>query len=463
MTNELPPADLPAWEHTRKHRKAVQETLADRRGTGHVLRELKAERARQDAKWGQQTHPSLTGIPALDWFEAQAEASRNRANHHAANGTLSWDHIMQEEWDEARLEAAKGLGFEHLLRQELVQVMAVAGAWIEDLDRKLFFGPVTAQENEAFQTEVRKAQREHQGDMGGMEPNPFHPGTNLLRDLPSFEREEIDVTTSVENGPYGGMHKVMGIMTGRRGAKVTTLGIGPATKKALEDMGYEVEEYGPGPLYDSVVIKPKAKPDTQAEPTIGDFCEKQLGLKLTPWQRECLRSWDMSTSDAAADKAREEAVVTRPERGKAQAYTVGRVTENGPVVGTATSRLGAAGQPVSSYSGGGVRDVTEGKPRIDLMWPLGVPFEAQMLTRVGLWLERGMRKYAERNWERFHTADALTHALASLNRHLGLYMSGDDAEDHAAAIITNVIFAETIRWKIAHGWEPGDTFAGVGE
>lgn len=143
---------------------------------------------------------------------------------------------------------------------------------------------------------------------------------------------------------------------------------------------------------------------------------------------------------------------------------------------------GAAGQPVSSYSGGGVRDVTEGKPRIDLMWPLGVPFEAQMLTRVGMWLERGMRKYAERNWERFHTPDALVHALASLGRHYAEYMTNEatrevctpcqqllDAgyeenpechcqEDHAAAIITNVIFAETIRWKIAHGWTPEGTF-----
>lgn len=80
--------------------------------TDEVLDHVAAERERQDEKWGEQNH--------LDWV---------------------WNAILMEEVGEAAEEvlttafgaAAKGHGD---LRSELVQVAAVAVAWIEAIDRR---------------------------------------------------------------------------------------------------------------------------------------------------------------------------------------------------------------------------------------------------------------------------------------------------------------------------------------
>lgn len=404
--NELPPPGVPARQYSKAERHAVNRLLLDRHATGSMCRELKAERARQDVRWGEQNHPDMTGQPSLEWFTAQAERSRDRAEHHARTGTLAWDHILQEEWDEAREQAA--YGNTHNLRTELVQVMAVAAAWVEAIDRR----EVAAQ-----------AQRRR------FEEDEAHP--RQVIDNPRFlvERESFDATT---------MHDV----ANGQPRTIAGMGMTEQTRNALADMGYVVEEFGDGPMYDAIVVsKPeRGKAQAYAKPSVfSDGHDPRCQWVNKDHAAPCSDSFDSATAGTVTGRL----PMTPERRAKADAIN---------------QAYGAAGQPVSSYSGGGVRDVTEGKPRIDLMWPLGVPFDAQVLTRVGLWLERGMRKYAERNWERFHTADALTHALASLNRHLGLYMSGDESEDHAAAIITNVIFAETIRWKIANNWTPEGTF-----
>lgn len=401
MTSELPPADLPAWRHTTAHRRAVQAALKNRPQTAIVLRELKAERARQDASWGQQDHPDYHGQVSLDWFEAEADSQRNRANHHAANGTLSWDHILLEEVAEARLEMAAGR--QDRLRAELIQVMAVAAAWVEALDRRELaaipdkvlsssgYGPWTTPRPDGAPhlPECRFTWPEHPGpcDVDPAEWT-FHGPDDVCSEGSQHRTRCVQIPGL--HPPVFGRTTVSGMARAKMGVpeagvgdvpRITTYGADADTVEALRNAGYQVEAW-----------------PAVAGAVTGRF---------TPAEAP---------------------------------------TEEAP--------RGAAGQPVTSYSGGGVRDVTEGKPRLDLMWPLGVPFEAQMLTRVGLWLELGMRKYAERNWEKFHTQEALNHALASKARHDAHYACGDTDEDHAAAIITNVIFAETIRWKIANGWMP---------
>lgn len=91
-----------------------------------VLSEVAAERAKQDAKWGaERTHPSGTGkamSPPASYFKTECDRA-------ARDGTITWLHILQEEVAEAAEE-----GDPSLLRQELVQVAAVAVAWIESLD-----------------------------------------------------------------------------------------------------------------------------------------------------------------------------------------------------------------------------------------------------------------------------------------------------------------------------------------
>lgn len=47
----------------------------------------------------------------------------------------------------------------------------------------------------------------------------------------------------------------------------------------------------------------------------------------------------------------------------------------------------------TEFASGMVRDIDEGKPRFDLIRPLGVPYKAQMLTRFAELMARGAKKY----------------------------------------------------------------------
>lgn len=97
--------------------------------TWGVLDEVAAERQRQDERWGQQDHPDHPRGEA--WaalgrlLEAQARATLR------TTGGLSWSAVMAEEIGEA-WNALDGAD----LRAELVQVAAVAVAWIEAIDRR---------------------------------------------------------------------------------------------------------------------------------------------------------------------------------------------------------------------------------------------------------------------------------------------------------------------------------------
>jgi hypothetical protein len=96
--------------------------------TARVLSEIAAERAAQDVKWGEQNHPDGTG-----GLIAQEEAAIERAwtNDQAAAGVLTWADILQEEVSEAFAEDDPAK-----LRAELVQVAAVAVAWVAAIDRR---------------------------------------------------------------------------------------------------------------------------------------------------------------------------------------------------------------------------------------------------------------------------------------------------------------------------------------
>jgi hypothetical protein len=92
-----------------------------------VLSDFAAERERQLVKWGPQQHPDGTSI-------GHAEAAnhyRALADVRAARGALTWLDILLEEVFEAAAETGA-----EALRAELVQVGAVATAWIEDIDKR---------------------------------------------------------------------------------------------------------------------------------------------------------------------------------------------------------------------------------------------------------------------------------------------------------------------------------------
>lgn len=93
-----------------------------------VLDDVRTERMRQIAKWGEQHREDGTGGGATGLGAEQAKRVCQRAE---ANGGASWNQVLSEEYFEAIAETDPAK-----LRAELVQVAAVACAWIEDIDSR---------------------------------------------------------------------------------------------------------------------------------------------------------------------------------------------------------------------------------------------------------------------------------------------------------------------------------------
>lgn len=92
-----------------------------------VAADVLEERVRQEAKWGEQSHPDGTGPQYASHADgARAECDRE---HRAGHGT--WRHILLEEVWEAMAEDDPAK-----LRAELVQVAGVATAWAQAIDRR---------------------------------------------------------------------------------------------------------------------------------------------------------------------------------------------------------------------------------------------------------------------------------------------------------------------------------------
>jgi hypothetical protein len=98
---------------------------------------IESERLRQEDKWGEQHHANGTAagehpssILRRD-FETRATFERYRCEFFFAAGNGSWQTILEEEVSEAYAAPT-----EETLREELTHVIAVAVAWIEDLDSR---------------------------------------------------------------------------------------------------------------------------------------------------------------------------------------------------------------------------------------------------------------------------------------------------------------------------------------
>lgn len=92
-----------------------------------VLSDVAAERIAQEAMWGAQDFPDGSGP---EW-NAAADEAKAACREAAELGTLTWRHILAEEFFEAMAESEPGP-----LRAELVQTAAVAVKWIQSLDRR---------------------------------------------------------------------------------------------------------------------------------------------------------------------------------------------------------------------------------------------------------------------------------------------------------------------------------------
>jgi hypothetical protein len=111
--------------------------------TNPVLREVVAERARQDAKWGEQNHPDLSPYAQKPWVHGPAtyfyglppvEQAKQLTDADAAGGSCSWARIALEELTEA-IDAADQ-GDEDAVRTEVIQLAAVCVQWAQAIDRR---------------------------------------------------------------------------------------------------------------------------------------------------------------------------------------------------------------------------------------------------------------------------------------------------------------------------------------
>ena len=113
--------------------------------TKSVLKEVRAEREAQEAKWGEQNHPWAGPEPKFEgqiqtpwttWIEQPTWKFRSQQSAKDAvalmtqEGTLGYCDILMEEiyevLDEADIQA---------VRTELIQIAAVAVAAVESIDR----------------------------------------------------------------------------------------------------------------------------------------------------------------------------------------------------------------------------------------------------------------------------------------------------------------------------------------
>lgn len=91
-----------------------------------ALCDVAVERVAQDRKWGEQNHPNGTGSQ----YEHLATEAKRLTDEHAELGSITYADILREEFWEAMAESDP-----EKLRAELIQVAAVAVAWVEKIDR----------------------------------------------------------------------------------------------------------------------------------------------------------------------------------------------------------------------------------------------------------------------------------------------------------------------------------------
>lgn len=96
-----------------------------------IMQEVVAERFRQEEKFPGQQLPDGNDTSAKT-MGLLAKLAKNRCDQASADGVLTWHDVLLEEVAEALAETDQDA-----LREELIQVAAVAMRWAQDIDRRL--------------------------------------------------------------------------------------------------------------------------------------------------------------------------------------------------------------------------------------------------------------------------------------------------------------------------------------
>lgn len=92
------------------------------------------------------------------------------------------------------------------------------------------------------------------------------------------------------------------------------------------------------------------------------------------------------------------------------------------------------------FKSGMNRDISDDKPDYTLVWH---PF----LLRFVELLARGAAKYGRDNWKKASGQEELVRFKQSALRHMYQYLEGDESEDHASAVLFNLMGAEYVKNK----------------
>lgn len=92
------------------------------------------------------------------------------------------------------------------------------------------------------------------------------------------------------------------------------------------------------------------------------------------------------------------------------------------------------------FESGAVRDIQEGKGRLDLL-------PACAVIRLAQHFEKGAEKYEDRNWEKGIPMHSF---IDSALRHLMKYLDGQNDEDHLCAAAWNCMCAMWTEEKMPH-------------
>ena len=101
----------------------------------------------------------------------------------------------------------------------------------------------------------------------------------------------------------------------------------------------------------------------------------------------------------------------------------------------------------TEFPSGAVRDMAEGKGRMDLL-------PAHGLLRLSQLFEQGAQKYGERNWEK---GIPIASFIDSGLRHIMKYMAGIEDEDHLVSAAWNLLCAVDTRERLGWEFERGDS------
>jgi len=96
------------------------------------------------------------------------------------------------------------------------------------------------------------------------------------------------------------------------------------------------------------------------------------------------------------------------------------------------------------YASGMVRDTQAGKPDYTLI-------DYEFLTRLAEHLGKGLVKYGRDNWKLANSEEEIVRFKSSALRHLIQWLSGDLVEDHASAVVFNIMAAEYVKSKLQKG------------